>query len=210
MSKLKEHWEKYIAKVPGLDVVVTPPAPPADDSEVEYEATLSDLPSDVVAAMQDSSSKQSEELKWEQTIEHHWCLCEMVEGDFPRVFAFPSPQRLVEAIAKREGDETAVWPMYGIPLQLTQAVPHPQREGEFTRYLLLPNQLAAVVSKTEPYRLIEQTLLPDSLEIQEEGWLGDPEMMQEQGYYVEGIVDSDDHPVAGDDDEGFDPNSIED
>jgi len=208
MSKLKEHWEKYIAKVPGLDVVIMPPLPPADDSEVAYEAALSGLPSDIVASIQDSSPKQTEELKWEQAIEHHWCLCEMVEGDFPRVFAFPNPQRLVEAIAKREGDETAVWPMYGIPLQLTQAVPHPQREGELTRYLLLPNQLAAVVSRTEPYRLIEQTLLPDNLELQEEGWLGDPAMMQEQGYYVEGIVDEDDDEDDGD--EGYSPDPIED
>lgn len=200
MSNLKENWEKYIATVPGLDASILPSTLPGDDSEVEYKSFLSELPANVVADMEDASPKQSEELKWEQTIEHHWCLCEMAEGDFPRVFAFPNVQRLVEAIAKREGDETAVWVMYGVPLQLTQSIPHAQRENESTRYLLLPNQLAAVVSKTEPYRLIEQTLLPDNLELQEEGWLGDPAMMQDQSYYIEGIVDSESFD-SGEDDE---------
>lgn len=209
MSKLKENWEKYVGTVPGLDAAITPTAAPAGDEAAEYSAALSVLPSDVVTALGDDSPKQSEEPKWEQAIEHHWCLCEMVEGDFPRVFAFPNLQRLVEAIAKREGDETAVWAMYGIPLQLTQATPHPHREGELTRYLLLPNQLAAVVSKTEEYRLIEKSLLPENIELQEEGWLGDPELMQEQGYFMEGIVDDDEFDDADEDDE-FDPNPIED
>jgi hypothetical protein len=204
MSKLRESWERYVATIPGLNNVVAPTPLPAGDSEVAYEAALSVLPSDVVNAIQDVAAEQTEELKWEHAIEHHWCLCEMIEGDFPRVFAFPNPQRLVEAIAKREGDETAVWPLYGIPLQLTQAVPHPQREGELTRYLLLPNQLAAVVSRTEPYRLVEQSLLPDNLELQEEGWLGDPEMMQGQSYYIDGIVDDEDP------DEDYDSSQIED
>jgi len=209
-NKLKESWEKYINTVPGLDSVVTPSVLPGDDSEVEYAAALGELPADVVAVMNDSSPRQSEELKWEQAIEHHWCLCEMVEGDFPRVFAFPNPQRLVEAIAKREGDETAVWAMYGIPLQLTQAISHPHREGESTRYLMLPNQLAAVVSRTEPYRLIEQSLLPENAEPQEEGWLGDPAMMQGQGYYIGGIVEADEFSADDDDDEDYDHNPVED
>jgi hypothetical protein len=206
MSKLKDQWQKYLATVPGLEHVVTKPKPPVEDSDVEYGSFVGQLPSDVGVKLSDASPKQSEELHWEHTVEHHWCLCEMPEGDFPRVFAFPSLQRLVEAIAKREGDETAVWPMYGIPLRMTKAIPNPKNGGALTRYLLLPNQLAAVVSAKEPYRLIEQSVLPSNIETQEEGWLGDPTMLEQQGYFLDGFVEEDDFSVDPDMDDDEQPN----
>lgn len=212
MSKLKEQWEKYIATVPGLDHVVVQPKPPLEDSAVEYSSFVAQLPSDVVATMGDASPKQSEELPWEHTVEHHWCLCEMPEGDFPRVFVFPTLQRLTEAIAKREGQEVAVWPMYGIPLRMTKAIPNPNNGGALTRYLLLPNQLAAVVSVKEPYKLIEQSVLPDDIETEDEGWLGDPTMLEQQGYFVDGYVEEDDFSADPDmnvDDDDDDPNYVE-
>lgn len=214
MSKLKEQWEKYVDTVPGLADVVVPSNTPLGDDDAEYKALTAALPTDVAEPMVEAP-KQSDEPPWEKIIEHQWCLCEMPEGDFPRVYAFPTLKRLVEAIAKREGQETAVWPMFGVPLRLTKALPNPKKAGELTRYLLLPNQLAAVVSINDEFQLIDQSVLPDSLETQDEGWLGDPDMLKEQGYFIAGFVEEDAFSAdpamdQEDDDEGEDPNYIED
>ena len=208
MAKLKEQWAKYISTVPGFEAAVDPPVRACEDSDVEYDSLVNSMPSDIGSDLSEAADNQLDELHWEKTVEHHWCLCEMPEGDFPRVFAFPSLQRLAEAIAKREGQETAVWPMYGVPLRMTKSVPSSKKDGARTRYLLLPNQLAAVVSADEPYRLIDQSLLLDGLEMQDEGWLGDPVMLQDQSYYMQGVVDSDDVDEGSygteDDDEDLD------
>jgi len=208
MSKLKEQWEKYISTVPGLSDAIDPPALPVEDSDVEYSSFVSSLPADVGSEMGREASAGQEEPDWGRTIEHHWCLCEMPEGDFPRVFAFPSLQRLTEAIAKREGQETAVWPMYGIPLRLTKPANNPKQPVSATRYLLLPNQLAAVVSSVEPYQLVDQIILPESLETQDEGWLGDPQMLKDQSYFLPGVIEDDDFSadpdLDGEDDEDGD------
>jgi hypothetical protein len=103
--------------------------------------------------------------------------------------------------------------MFGVPLRLTKALPNPKKPGALTRYLLLPNQLAAVVSSDEGFQLIPQTVLPDSLEMQDEGWLGDPDLLKEQGYFIDGFVEEDefstDPDMGPDDDDGEDPNYIE-
>lgn len=213
MSKLREKWEQYVAEVPGMCEVIHPPPDAIDDSDVEFESFVGTLPSDVAEPVREAISGP-DEMPWHKTIDHQWCLCEMPEGDFPRVFAYSSLERLVEAIASREGEETAVWPMYGVPLRLTRSLPNAKRHEGRVRYLLLPNQKAAVISKDEPFRLIDQSLLPENLELQDEGWLGDPEMLKEQEYYMEGYVEEDqfsaDPDMDGEDDDDDDPNYIED
>lgn len=121
MSKLKEKWLEYAASVPGLDAAVQPSDIEVDDSAKEYQLLFDTMPTDVAEQMQDTV-KQDDEANWPRSVEHHWCLCEMPEGEFPRIYIFPSLQRLAEAIAKREGKETACWAMYGVPLRLSQAL----------------------------------------------------------------------------------------
>lgn len=74
------------------------------------------------------------------------------------------------------------------------------------RYLLLPNQLAAVVSNTEPFALLSQDILPDNLETQDEGWMGDPTYLKDQSFYQQGYEDVDDmaDEQSGPDDDDFD------
>lgn len=87
------------------------------------------------------------------------------------------------------------------------------------RYLLLPNQMAMTVSLDREPQLIQQSLLPESLELQDEGWLGDPDMLRDQHYFTEGYVEDDQFSADPDmddeddeDDEDYedeDPNYIE-
>lgn len=188
MSKVKDQWDKYRSTIPGLDKLINS-KPVLQDGDEEYQAVLEDLPSSVVDCLPVPGSKPNEESDFTD-IDHHWCLCEMPEGDFPRVYAFSSLPRLVEAIAKRDGQETAVWAMYGIPLRVTKPVFSKGSKGK-VRYLLLPNQLAVQVSTEADCDFIDQSLLPDNVETQDEGWLGDPGYLKEQSYFVEGIVEDD-------------------
>ena len=190
MSKVKEKWKAYLDQVPGMPVKIAASAEElTDDSQAMLElhnalpAPLSDRLSSCV--------EPAEDTPWELLVEHRWCLCEMAEGDYPRVYVFHTLDRLVEGIAKREGQETAVWPMFGMPLGLSKAMQVPGQGNRVVRYLLLPNQKAAIISKTESFEIIDQSLLPANMEMQDEGWLGDPEYMAGKSYYEEGYIESD-------------------
>ena len=186
MAKVNnEKWEAYKSSIPGLASLLKPALTAASDSDIEYNSLTGKLPSDVLAKMVDTKHASSESTI---NISHHWCLCDMQEGDFPRVHVYPNLQSLTEAIAKREGKETAVWAMYGIPLQLTKPVLKPN--GDKQRYLLLPNQMAVTVGSKEDYQMIEQSLLP-AMDLEETGWLGNPLYLESQQFYTPGFVDDD-------------------
>jgi len=180
-----EKWESYKSSIPGLESLLKPALTASSDSDIEYNSLTGKLPSDVLAKMVDTKNTNSESAI---NISHHWCLCDMQEGDFPRVHVYPNLQSLTEAIAKREGKETAVWAMYGIPLQLTKPVLKPN--GDKQRYLLLPNQMAVTVGSKEDYQMIEQSLLP-AIDLEETGWLGNPLYLESQQFYTPGFVDDD-------------------
>jgi hypothetical protein len=124
-------------------------------------------------------------------IEHHWCLYESPEGDFPRVYVFPSLTSLIEAVSKREGKEVAVWVMYGVPLRLTKLTQRAGSSDTYDRYLLLPNQMAVRIA-TGNVQLIEQDKLPSSVEVQDDGWLGDPAFNQSGSFFKPGFTEQDD------------------
>jgi hypothetical protein len=197
MKKPDLKWEAYKAKVPGLEDMLQEATPILEDADLEFLELLKHLPSEISSRLK--SAKQTaaipERLK---PIEHQWCLCEMAEGEFPRMQAYANIQGVAEAVAKKEGQDTAVWVVYGIPIQLTE----PVSVGDTTkiRYLMLPNQKAAVVSSSEPFRLVDQSTLPDNLEIADDGWLGDPIYRQTQQFYTPGFAENE---------ESFDAESAE-
>ena len=197
MAKVNnEKWEAYKAAIPGLESLLKPALTAPSDSDIEYNSLTEKLPSDVLAQMQDTKQGANEQV-WGASIAHHWCLCDMQEGDFPRVHVYPNLQSLTEAIAKREGKETAVWAMYGIPLQLTKPILKPN--GDKQRYLLLPNQMAVTVGNKEDYQMMEQSLLPPTT-LEETGWLGNPLYLESQQFYTPGFVDDDQFSEEPDED----------
>lgn len=189
-----EKWEAYKSSIPGLESLLKPALTAPSDSDIEYNSLTGKLPSDVLSKMVDTKHASSESSI---NISHHWCLCDMQEGDFPRVHVYPTLQSLTEAIAKREGKETAVWAMYGIPLQLTKPVLKPN--GDKQRYLLLPNQMAVTVGSREDYQMIDQSLLP-ALTLEETGWLGNPLYLESQQFYTPGFVEDDQFSEEQDED----------
>jgi hypothetical protein len=189
MSKSKDKWEAYLDQIPEMPSRIVTPAVEPDDDALDMAAILSELPQELADKVV-SAKMEDTDTQWERLVEHRWCLCEMVEGDFPRVYVFPTLRRLTAAIAKREGNETAVWPLFGVPLSISKPLNVVGSPESVVRYLLLPNQKAAVVSKTEKFDIIDQSLLPENIETQDEGWLGDPAYLEGK-YYEEGFIEAD-------------------
>jgi len=192
-------WDNYRKTVPGL---TEQPAQIEDDNVLAYNRMLSHLPNELANQLRQTSKQEAD---WPKQIEHSWCLCDMPEGEFPRVHIYKDLHQLVEAISKREGQTTAVWPMFGIPLRLSKAFKR-QKDGLLCRYLLLPNQKAVLIAPNEPVKLLDQTELAEELEIEEDGWLGDQIHLKSQSYFVPGIENDQfsndpDNEVADDDEE---------
>lgn len=204
MAKSEARWEAYKAQVPGLAALLQKTPPAVEDATLDYQQLTNRLPEDIANWLRTETPPDAE-YDWSQAIEHHWCLCDMPEGDFPRVHLYTTVQGLAEAIARREGQETAVWAMYGVPLVLTKPVN--TGDSQKARYLLLPNQMAALVSTKEPFRFLEQSQLPDNLETEDEGWLGDSAYRATQQFFSAGYVEEsvpftpEIEPLDDDDDE---------
>jgi hypothetical protein len=179
-NEITSKWENYKKTVPGLnqsnDKV-------EDDNAIAYKKLLNQLPTELAQQLNDTVDNQNELPK---QIEHSWCLCDMPEGEFPRVYMFKDLVQLIEAVAKKEGQTTAVWAMYGVPLRLSKSFKR-QKDGLVCRYLLLPNQKAVLIGPNEPFKLLDQTELIEELEIEEDGWLGDQAHLKSQSYFVPGI-----------------------
>ncbi len=198
-GEVSSKWDNYKKVVPGLDNIYAPDLA-EDDNVLAYKKMLSSLPVELAAQLNQGNDKPTE---WPKQIEHAWCLCDMPEGEFPRVHIYKDLTQLVEAISKREGHTTAVWPMYGIPLRLSKSFKR-QRDGVLCRYLLLPNQKAILIAPNEALKLLDQTELTEELEIEEDGWLGDQVHLKSQSYFVPGIEDTEfsadpDNELAEDD-----------
>lgn len=188
MTESGNKWEAHLKEIPGMPDKFSKEVEEVDDFDLEMMAALEELPSSIAAKVVNTANSRSEPA-WEQLIDHKWCICEMAEGDFPRVFCFANLQSMIEAVAKREGSETAIWPMFGVPLQISK--PLNTLEGGVIRYLILPNGKAAVVSKSAAFKIVDQSLLPANLEIQDEGWLGDPDYVSSKEYYEAGFIEAD-------------------
>ena len=196
MNKSQEKWKDYLDNVPGLEAAIAQrDSKPTTDESSDFSCFANNLPKEIKENL--SGNVESEPLNLAGQLDHHWCLCDMPEGDFPRVHVFSSLPRLLNAISKREGSETAVWVTYGIPLRITKALK--SAKGQ-TRYLLLPNNLAATIGGEDSGRIIDQSLLPDDLVIQEEGWLGDPDYLEDQHYFMETNASIDEDSFSGDSD----------
>ncbi len=200
MSKAKAKWNQHLDEIPGLrDAIdgvtgrkVLEACRVSTDATAEYDNTLASLPPSLRESLQ--RDLEDHEVTEEPTppgaSNLQWCLAVMPEGEFPRVTVFPSAERLASAVASREGEEVAVWPFFGIPLRLSRSVA--DSSGRQVRYMLLPNQAAITVgSHLNGLELIGQSELPPDLAMQDEGWLGDQELLQEQGYFLSGYVEVD-------------------
>lgn len=184
-SKGNAVWEAFKRDVPGLVDKLCPGEKVPQDATVDFQQLIEYLPNDLKSKVQ--SCRPAEEPPWHASVKPVWWLCDMAEGEFPKTYQFDTVQDLAAAILKAEGRETALVAFYGMALPFSKI--QVSNSGKRCRYLILPNGLAAVIS--EQFRLIEKSLLPSDLELEEQGWVGDPAYLESPDYYKSGYVEDD-------------------
>jgi len=183
-SKGNTIWEVFKSAVPGLADRLDSIERLPEDSGVAYRQLMNSLPEDVQELVRANHLK-SDEINWQKEIKHVWCLCDMAEGEFPKTYEFETLQDLVAAITRAEGRETALVAFYGIRLPFSKL--QATNEGKRYRCLFLPNEMAALTG--EQFQIIEQSLLEAGVEIEEQGWVGDPAFLETPTYYTPGYVE---------------------
>ena len=166
-----------------------------DETEQEYADNLMALP----LALSEHIDRPDTQESVDVDTPFSWCVCEMPEGDFPRVRVFNDFDATLRHVGKLEGDEVSAWIFFGTPISFTQ----PDNDG--VRYL--------ITSRREAFRLPTSTseeILSVSrehvsnLNIQEDGWLGEPSLTKSAhaSYYVHEAPRNDEFDPSDDDDEG--------
>jgi hypothetical protein len=183
VKKGNQVWESFKNSVPGLSERFAATERPPGDAQLEFRQLAAGLPGALREQVTACRTEDAGE-DWSRDLKPVWCLCDMAEGEFPRVFQYASLQELAAAMTKAEGRETALSVFYGVALPFSK--PQVTNEGKRYRYLLLPNDMAAVLG--DPFQLVEQSLLSDNLELEEQGWVGDPAYLDSPTYYSSGYM----------------------
>ena len=127
-----------------------------------------------------------------------WCVCEMPEGDFPRVRVFSEFDALIRHVGKLEGQEVSAWVFYGTPISLTEL------DEIGNRYLMTSRQEVFKIPTvaTDPISVLGSSQI-SQLNVQEDGWLGDPSLTESatSTYYAR-EAPQDDEFDPDDDDQG--------
>lgn len=151
-----------------------------DEEQARFANAMADMPG--FMHVDPPEPEPVPEMPGEQLerLKAYYCLCEVPEGEYPRMKIFRGPESLSRYIGDLEGQEIAVWPFYGNPLRLTI----PDEQGR--RYLLLPNAAGIAESRAipilrTPHERLEEIdfdELVNAPEFQEDGWLGDPSLTE--------------------------------
>lgn len=109
-----------------------------------------------------------------------WCVCEMPEGEFPRIRVFQDFEVMVRHLANLDGQEVSAWVFFGSPLSFTT------HDATGHRYLLTSASEAHKVSKDGgPIVSVPVNTLQD-VSLREDGWLGHAELAEasSESYYL--------------------------
>lgn len=166
-----------------------------DEAQQDYAAGLTSLPLSLAERIARPDTQETVDVDTSPS----WCVCEMPEGDFPRVRVFSDFEVMLRYVGKLEKNEVSVWIFYGVPVSMTQL------DTDGSRYI--------ITSRTEAFRLpfaaAEDVLAVDrasinDLRTQDDGWLGDPSLTKSAApsYYVHEAPRDDEFDPSDDDDEG--------
>ena len=187
-SKLLNLMPSRVAEVAASKVM----APESlDEGQYNYRRAISVIP----GSLHERLADPEDELRVEVGSQPAWCLCEVPEGDYPRIRVFSDLELLARHMAKLEGEEVCVWAFYGTPLRLTQ------QDSTGRRYLQISGQdLVRLPSPGE-----ELTIVPHNADMlfQEDGRLGDASFTEGQSdtYYAYQPPKDDDFDPEDDDED---------
>lgn len=146
--------------------------PTLDSLELDKAADADKHTSAVAAYFEKLSPEPEEEIPLPPDKVNYF-LVESPEGEYPTLRAFRGPKALAARLGSLEGRNIIAWAFYGTHLPLTKGK---------QRYLLLPDGVGAIqvpIYAGGPAAIVDASLLED-LEMQSDGYLGDPAMFNEQ------------------------------
>ncbi len=158
-----------------------------DSEQLDYKKTVENCE---CPELLDRLPRQGEAMP-EISSDLAWCICEMPEGDFPRVRVFQDFELMLRRLSALDGQEVAAWVFFGSPLTFTS----PDEFGY--RYLLTSNSEAHRLPKFAEPVISVPTVKLKNLEVREDGWLGPPELTEgsvESYYLSEGPRDDEFDP----------------
>jgi len=143
----------------------------ADDEAEEYAAWRARL-SEGAREKLDESVPQVEKPELDANPNtYQFTLIEHFDGEYPVVRTFKSAELMALHIARLEGQNVTVTAFYGVVMRLTKGP---------TRYLTMPDRETALTvphGGFGPSKRVELDLL-GCLDVQEDGFLGDPELCE--------------------------------
>ena len=156
-----------------------------DDDQLAYQRTVSSLNDELL----DRIPRPDESLP-EVSSDPSWCVCEMPEGDFPRIRIFSEFNDMICHLAGLDGQEVSAWVFFGCPITFTS------KDHNGYRYLLTSSsECHCIRAGDEPLAVTPEEIR--HLEMREDGWLGDPELTEsssESYYLAEGPRDDEFDP----------------
>lgn len=207
-SKAQARWQQLLA---AASAVVPPNAQQFEtDAKATFAALVSTLPTTVQSAVAARGHESVTGLR--NVLPSQWCLVDIAEGEFPRVYCYDSIAKLAAAIATAEGRATALVAFAGVPLPFSKL--QVTDDGKLFRYLHLPDDTSVTTATTaEEQKYFERPELPPDIEMEEHGWVGDMEYHDASSFYStasppSGFADADD--ILDDDDDNADNESSDD
>lgn len=141
---------------------------PAYPEETEdYQTWRNQLPGSARERVDQLVETGSDELQPIDPFEMSYCAVVCPDGEFPRCLEFASREVMARQLAVYLGQDVAVIPFLGTPLPITVG---PQR------YVLLPDDRAISIPLAPGHRVVEAEASLLGQEIQEDWFLGRPEL----------------------------------
>ena len=177
-SKAELTYQRMISSIPSRHRLhrSTVAAPIVDEETYVYEHARSRM-SEAARRALDKTAVVPSDVPEE--LQMRWCICESPEGEFARVRIFKEVDGLIHYLGRLEGQETSVWPFYGVAMRITK----PLASFQDRRLLFMPGEDEAIIlpqSPAEPIRRVPMSLLEDLTEedFQKNGWMGLTELAE--------------------------------
>lgn len=153
------------------------PRPSGDEGGEAYERWLSLLPGVAARRLDGGATVEEAEAGGPDAVEPRYGLCESEDGQLPVLRMFSTPEALARRLAELEGRDVVAWAFFGRPLAFTRG---PIRHVELPdgSAIKVPFPPGAVPERVEA--------LPAGAEVQDDGFLGPPELSLGTAGYWEG------------------------
>ena len=178
-SKGHQRWLKFISRArPQVQaqLAVSATASPVDDESYGYESLVARSRPQIQQMLEEMVEPKPGEMPTNHKPKYGLVSCP--DGEFPSVRLYDSPETMARAVKEMEGQDVAVVMFFGFVVPITKA-PH--------RIIVLPDD--TYVALDPLVSLLPADAMDYELEIQDDGFLGDPSLSLSSKYLAEDVIE---------------------